>query len=182
MTLNLNVPTLQPNITPQITVIGVGGAGGNAVNNMIQSNLEGVDFLIANTDAQAIQQSLCDHNIQLGRGVTQGLGSGSKPDVGRAAAEEALYSRGGRGAEAAGPAGERVQVHPNAPPRELETTAEQRRADALGLLTEWALVGAAGGDRSRIDRCQVVVHVEAEELGGASEPARAPATAPAISS
>ena len=90
MTLNLNVPTLQPNLTPQITVIGVGGAGGNAVNNMIQSNLEGVDFLIANTDAQAIQQSLCDHNIQLGRGVTQGLGSGSKPDVGRAAAEEAL--------------------------------------------------------------------------------------------
>jgi len=57
---------------------------------MIQSNLEGVDFLIANTDAQAIQQSLCEHNIQLGRGVTQGLGSGSKPDVGRAAAEEAL--------------------------------------------------------------------------------------------
>ncbi len=90
MTLNLNVPTLQPNLTPQITVIGVGGAGGNAVNNMIQSNLEGVDFLIANTDAQAIQQSLCEHNIQLGRGVTQGLGSGSKPDVGRAAAEEAL--------------------------------------------------------------------------------------------
>jgi cell division protein FtsZ len=90
MTLNLNVPALQPNLTPQITVIGVGGAGGNAVNNMIQSNLEGVDFLIANTDAQAIQQSLCDHNIQLGRGVTQGLGSGSKPDVGRAAAEEAL--------------------------------------------------------------------------------------------
>ena len=90
MTLNLNVPTLQPNLTPQITVIGVGGAGGNAVNNMIQSNLEGVDFLIANTDAQAIQQSLCDHNIQLGRGVTQGLGSGSKPDVGRAATEEAL--------------------------------------------------------------------------------------------
>jgi len=90
MTLNLNVPTLQPNLTPQITVIGVGGAGGNAVNNMIQSNLEGVDFLIANTDAQAIQQSLCENNIQLGRGVTQGLGSGSKPDVGRAAAEEAL--------------------------------------------------------------------------------------------
>jgi cell division protein FtsZ len=90
MTLNLNVPTLQPNLTPQITVIGVGGAGGNAVNNMIQSNLEGVDFLIANTDAQAIQQSLCESNIQLGRGVTQGLGSGSKPDVGRAAAEEAL--------------------------------------------------------------------------------------------
>ncbi len=90
MTLNLNVPAIQPNLTPQITVIGVGGAGGNAVNNMIQSNLEGVDFLITNTDAQAIQQSLCEHCIQLGRGVTQGLGSGSRPDVGRAAAEEAL--------------------------------------------------------------------------------------------
>ena len=90
MTLNLNVPAIQPNLTPQITVIGVGGAGGNAVNNMIQSNLEGVDFLITNTDAQAIQHSLCEHCIQLGRGVTQGLGSGSRPDVGRAAAEEAL--------------------------------------------------------------------------------------------
>ena len=90
MTLNLNVPNIQSNLTPKITVIGIGGAGGNAVNNMIQSNLEGVDFLIANTDSQAIQQSLCERNIQLGRSVTQGLGSGSRPDVGRAAAEEAL--------------------------------------------------------------------------------------------
>ena len=66
MTLNLNVPNIQSNLTPKITVIGIGGAGGNAVNNMIQSNLEGVDFLIANTDSQAIQQSLCERNIQLG--------------------------------------------------------------------------------------------------------------------
>ncbi len=90
MTLNLNVPKIESNLTPRITVIGIGGAGGNAVNNMIQSNLEGVDFLIANTDAQAIQQSQCERRIQLGRGVTQGLGSGARPDVGRAAAEEAL--------------------------------------------------------------------------------------------
>ena len=90
MTLNLNVPKIESNLTPKITVIGIGGAGGNAVSNMILSNLEGVDFLIANTDAQAIQQSQCERRIQLGRGVTQGLGSGSRPDVGRAAAEEAL--------------------------------------------------------------------------------------------
>ena len=90
MSLNLNIPKIENNLSPQIIVIGVGGAGGNAVNNMIQTNVEGVDFLIANTDAQAIQLSLCEHSIQLGRGTTQGLGAGSRPDVGRAAAEEAL--------------------------------------------------------------------------------------------
>ena len=90
MTLNLNVPETQANLMPRITVIGVGGAGGNAVNNMILANLEGVEFMIANTDAQAIQQSMCQRRIQLGRNVTQGLGSGSRPDIGRAAAEEAL--------------------------------------------------------------------------------------------
>jgi len=90
MTLNLNVPKTQANLMPRITVIGVGGAGGNAVNNMILANLEGVEFLIANTDAQAIQLSMCQRCIQLGRNITQGLGSGSRPDIGRAAAEEAL--------------------------------------------------------------------------------------------
>ncbi len=90
MTLNLNVPTTAPDLSPRITVIGVGGAGGNAVNNMIQSNLDGVEFLITNTDAQALTQSLCDRRIQLGRNITQGLGAGSRPDIGRAAAEEAL--------------------------------------------------------------------------------------------
>jgi cell division protein FtsZ len=90
MTLNLNVPKTQANLMPRITVIGVGGAGGNAVNNMILANLEGVEFLIANTDAQAIQQSMCQRCIQLGRNITQGLGAGSRPDIGRAAAEEAL--------------------------------------------------------------------------------------------
>ncbi len=90
MTLNLNVPSAKEQLSPRITVIGVGGAGGNAVNNMIQSSLEGVDFLVANTDAQALAQTLCDRSIQLGRNITQGLGAGSRPDIGRAAAEEAL--------------------------------------------------------------------------------------------
>ena len=90
MTLNLNLPKTKEQLSPRITVIGVGGAGGNAVNNMIQSNLEGVDFVVANTDAQALTQTLCDRTIQLGRNITQGLGAGSRPDIGRAAAEEAL--------------------------------------------------------------------------------------------
>lgn len=75
---------------PRIMVIGAGGAGGNAVNNMIRSNLEGVEFVIANTDAQALGQALCDKRLHLGLGVTQGLGAGSSPDVGRAAAEESI--------------------------------------------------------------------------------------------
>lgn len=79
-------------LRPRISVIGVGGAGGNAVNNMIRAKLEGVEFIIANTDAQALTQSLVpkERRIQLGLHVTQGLGAGSKPDVGRAAAEESI--------------------------------------------------------------------------------------------
>ncbi len=79
-------------LRPRISVIGVGGAGGNAVNNMIRAKLEGVEFLIANTDAQALTQSLVpkERRIQLGLSVTQGLGAGSKPDVGRASAEESI--------------------------------------------------------------------------------------------
>ena len=79
-------------LRPKIMVIGVGGAGGNAVNNMIRSKLEGVEFIIANTDAQSINQSLVTESgrLQLGPHITQGLGAGSKPDVGRAAAEESI--------------------------------------------------------------------------------------------
>lgn len=77
-------------VSPRIVVVGIGGAGGNAVNNMIESNLAGVEFLVANTDAQALQLSQCEHCIQLGRGITQGLGAGSHPEVGRAATEEAV--------------------------------------------------------------------------------------------
>jgi cell division protein FtsZ len=90
MSININVPTPSPELTPKITVVGVGGAGGNAVNNMINSQLGGVEFLVTNTDAQALQQSIAQRSIQLGRGITQGLGAGSRPDIGRAAAEEAL--------------------------------------------------------------------------------------------
>src|SRR5918999_223301 len=90
MSLNLNVPKTESALKPRITVAGVGGAGGNAINNMIQSNLEGVEFLVANTDSQAIAQSICERRIQLGRNITQGLGAGSRPDIGRAAAEEVL--------------------------------------------------------------------------------------------
>ncbi len=89
MTINLSVPASHQ-LKPRITVIGVGGAGGNAVNNMITSHLEGVEFIVANTDAQALAQSLSERRIQLGSGITQGLGAGSRPDVGRAAAEEAI--------------------------------------------------------------------------------------------
>lgn len=75
---------------PKITVFGVGGAGGNAVNNMINKNLEGVEFVVANTDAQAIEQSRSSRRVQLGTGVTAGLGAGMKPSVGRESAEETI--------------------------------------------------------------------------------------------
>ncbi|MEO0879206.1 MAG: cell division protein FtsZ [Pseudomonadota bacterium] len=89
MPLNLSVPEMTE-LKPRISVIGVGGAGGNAVNNMIDSALEGVEFLVANTDAQALGLSKAEKRIQLGVSTTQGLGAGSLPDVGRAAAEESL--------------------------------------------------------------------------------------------
>lgn len=90
MALNLNIPTSEPTLTPKMTVIGVGGAGGNAVNNMIEAELKGVDFLVANTDAQALAQSRCEQTIQLGRQITKGLGAGSNPEIGKAAAEESI--------------------------------------------------------------------------------------------
>jgi len=90
MTINLTMPEAATELKPRIAVMGVGGAGGNAVNNMIKSELEGVEFLVANTDAQALTQSMSQRKIQLGMSVTQGLGAGSRPDIGRAAAEEAL--------------------------------------------------------------------------------------------
>ena len=88
--INLSIPKDEQELKPRITVIGVGGAGGNAVNNMIRSNLIGCEFIACNTDAQALQLSAAPRKIQLGIGVTRGLGAGSRPDVGRAAAEEAI--------------------------------------------------------------------------------------------
>ncbi len=90
MSINLHLPSQLDALKPKITVVGVGGAGGNAVNNMIASNLEGVDFVMANTDAQALEGSLTDRIIQLGTTVTRGLGAGANPDMGRRAAEEAV--------------------------------------------------------------------------------------------
>ncbi|MEK0082574.1 cell division protein FtsZ [Benzoatithermus flavus] len=89
MTINLSLPVTHE-LKPKITVVGVGGAGGNAVNNMITSHLEGVEFVACNTDAQALANCLTDRKIQLGHTVTHGLGAGARPEVGRASAEEAL--------------------------------------------------------------------------------------------
>ena len=90
MTINLTNPRPDTDFKPRITVVGVGGAGGNAVNNMIRAELEGVEFLVCNTDAQAMNHTLSERHIQLGAELTQGLGAGSRPDVGRAAAEESI--------------------------------------------------------------------------------------------
>ncbi|MCH9012609.1 MAG: cell division protein FtsZ, partial [Proteobacteria bacterium] len=90
MTDNPPTATIEVQSAPRIVVVGVGGAGGNAVDNMIRAKLEGVEFVVANTDAQALEQSTCARRVQLGRGVTRGLGAGSRPEVGRAATEESL--------------------------------------------------------------------------------------------
>jgi len=90
MTLNLTIPkTAHTDFSPRITVIGVGGGGTNAVDNMISMNLQGVEFVVANTDAQQLMHSRADRRVQLGPHITQGLGAGAKPEIGRAAAEEA---------------------------------------------------------------------------------------------
>src|SRR5436305_4090220 len=89
MSINLKIPDVRE-LKPRITVFGTGGAGGNAVNNMITSGLQGVDFVVANTDAQALTMSKAERIIQMGVAVTEGLGAGSQPEVGRAAAEEAI--------------------------------------------------------------------------------------------
>ena len=89
MSINVSVPPTHE-LKPRITVIGVGGAGCNAVNNMIASHLEGVEFIVSNTDAQSIANSMTEVRVQLGANVTQGLGSGAKPEVGKAAADESI--------------------------------------------------------------------------------------------
>ncbi len=89
MGINLSMPATRE-LKPRIVVFGVGGAGGNAVNNMIAAQLEGVEFVAANTDAQALNMSLTERRIQLGTALTQGLGCGARPEVGRGAAEESI--------------------------------------------------------------------------------------------
>ena len=90
MALNLTMTPEREELKPRITVFGVGGAGGNAVNNMIDKNLEGVEFVVANTDTQALQQSRAERRIQMGAKVTEGLGAGARPTVGATAAEETI--------------------------------------------------------------------------------------------
>jgi cell division protein FtsZ len=89
MPINFQVPQ-SVELKPRIVVIGVGGAGGNAVNNMIEAGLDGVDFIVANTDAQALAMSRADRRVQMGSGITQGLGAGMRPEVGEQSAEESL--------------------------------------------------------------------------------------------
>ena len=89
----MSIEFLPPDVdelTPRIAVIGVGGAGGNAITNMMRADVQGVDFLVANTDAQALKQSMAPQRVQLGAKITQGLGAGSRPEIGRAAAEETI--------------------------------------------------------------------------------------------
>ncbi|MBT6960425.1 MAG: cell division protein FtsZ, partial [Rhodospirillaceae bacterium] len=96
MTLNISVPQsgAEPLLRPKITVVGVGGGGGNAVNNMIESSLDGVEFVVANTDAQSLSLSRSDNRIQLGPDTTSGLGAGARPDIGRHAAEDCIEQIG----------------------------------------------------------------------------------------
>ncbi len=89
MSINIGPPSVEE-LRPRITVIGVGGAGGNAIANMIDAQIDGVEFVVANTDAQALNSSIAESRIQLGPDITQGLGAGSRPEVGRAAAEETV--------------------------------------------------------------------------------------------
>src|SRR6202012_2824984 len=89
MAITLKVPETKE-LRPRITVLGVGGAGGNAVNNMIEAGLAGGEFVLPNTDAQALAQSKCQRRIQLGAAPTEGLGAGAQPEVGRSGAEETM--------------------------------------------------------------------------------------------
>ncbi|WP_336959250.1 cell division protein FtsZ [Sphingobium aquiterrae] len=91
MSIEIGLPQVDE-LKPRIAVIGVGGAGGNAIANMIAASVEGVDFVVANTDAQALNASPAERRIQLGPRITEGLGAGSRPEIGRAAAEETIAS------------------------------------------------------------------------------------------
>ncbi|MDE0946959.1 MAG: cell division protein FtsZ, partial [Sphingobium sp.] len=91
MSIEISPPHVDE-LKPRIAVIGVGGAGGNAIANMIAAHVEGVDFIVANTDAQALNSSPAERRIQLGPQITEGLGAGSRPEIGKAAAEETIAS------------------------------------------------------------------------------------------
>jgi cell division protein FtsZ len=88
MSINIRPPAIEE-LRPHISVIGVGGAGGNAIANMINADMEGVNFVVANTDAQALNNSIAAHHIQMGTDITHGLGAGGRTEVGRAAPRRA---------------------------------------------------------------------------------------------
>ena len=90
------IPPEVDELTPKIAVVGVGGAGGNAIANMMRTGVQGVEFIVANTDSQALKQSSAPHRIQLGAKITQGLGAGARPEIGRAAAEAERRRGAGR--------------------------------------------------------------------------------------
>ena len=90
MTLHLKMPAKANNLSPKISVIGIGGAGGNIINSMIDYNVSGVSFLNVNTDSQQLKHSKAEETLQLGPNCTQGLGAGADPDVGKASAEEVV--------------------------------------------------------------------------------------------
>ena len=143
MTINLSMPKSQSDLRPSILVVGVGGAGGNAVNNMIRSNLEGVDFVVCNTDAQSLDQSLSERKIQLGLGTTEGLGAGSRPEIGAAAAEEALDEARMALADRNAPAVERALGRAYSAIVEADPSTEVRSSEILAtedLLNEIPLV------------------------------------------
>ena len=89
MSINIG-PASDDDLRPKIMVVGVGGAGGYAIANMMEAKIEGVDFIVANTDAQALNSSPAERRIQLGPQITEGLGAGSRPEIGKAAAEETI--------------------------------------------------------------------------------------------
>ena len=132
MALNLTMSE-RDELKPRITVFGVGGAGGNAVNNMISKQLEGVEFVVANTDAQALAQSLSTAKVQMGVRVTEGLGAGARPSVGAAAAEETIEEIVDHLAGAA--------VGPS--PSGLDVRLERRVVDAVQLVVSDAGQGLA---------------------------------------
>ena len=90
MSLNITIPENINDTEPKISVIGIGGAGGNAVNTMINANVENIEFIVANTDGQALSRSLTKRQIQLGKNLTLGLGAGSDSEIGRKSAEESI--------------------------------------------------------------------------------------------
>ena len=175
MTINLKIPDIRE-MKPRITVFGVGGAGGNAVNNMISAGLQGVDFVVANTDAQALTLSKAERIIQMGTQVTEGLGAGSQPEVGRAAAEEVIdeirdhltgahmvfVTAGMGGGTGTGGAPIIAQVA-----RELgdgREVEELREIDGARVLAVDPLVDLDQLERARADLEQIVIEVELAAL------------------